>query len=310
MRLGVLDIGSNTVHLLIVDAHKGGAPLPAVSHKTELRLSEQMNRAGEIRPDAVADLLRFVREALVVAEDMGVTEVMAFATSAIRGAVNWESVLAAVARESGVEVELLTGLEEARLTFLAVRRWFGWSAGRLLVIDIGGGSLEMAVGSDEDPETAMSLDLGAGRLTGRFIDADPAGGEAVRALRRFVRAEIGSVLGDLRRGGEPRQAVATSKTLRQLARITGAAPSGEGPYVRRQLAREDLRAWVPKLAAMTVAERGRLPAVSQARAPQLLAGAVVAEAAMDLLDLPTLELCPWALREGVILQRLDALPDS
>ena len=131
-----------------------------------------------------------------------------------------------------------------------------------------------------------------------------------RAGVRFVRAEIGSVLGDLRRGGEPRQAVATSKTLRQLARITGAAPSGEGPYVRRQLAREDLRAWVPKLAAMTVAERGRLPAVSQARAPQLLAGAVVAEAAMDLLDLPTLELCPWALREGVILQRLDALPDS
>ena len=307
VRLGVLDIGSNTAHLLIVDAHPGGAPVPAVSHKKELRLAEQMNRAGEISSDAVADLLQFVRDSLHVAEDMGVTEVMAFATSAIRGAGNGEEVLAGVAAETGVAVAVLTGDEEARLTFLAARRWFGWSSGRLLLIDIGGGSLEMAVGSDEFPDSAYSLELGAGRMTARFITGDPPQASAVRAMRKHVRAEIGDVVGGMRRGGAPRHAVATSKTLRQLARIAGAAPSSEGPFVRRHLARQDLRQWVPKLAAMSDAERRRLPGVSVSRSAQLLAGAVVAEAAMDLLDLAELEVCPWALREGIILQRLDRL---
>jgi exopolyphosphatase/guanosine-5'-triphosphate,3'-diphosphate pyrophosphatase len=307
VRLGVLDIGSNTVHLLIVDAHQGGAPLPAVSQKQELRLAEQMNRAGAIKADAIADLQQFVRDSLRVVEDMGVTEVMAFATSAIRGAANGEEVLSAVAEQTGVEVAMLTGDEEARLTFLAARRWFGWSSGRIVLVDIGGGSLELAVGSDEYPEAAFSLDVGAGRLTARFLSEDPPTEESVREMRRHVRAQIGGVVGGMRRGGEPRHAVATSKTLRQLARIAGAAPSSEGPHVKRQLPRDELRQWVPKLAAMTRAEREELPGVSRARSPQLLAGAVVAEAVMDLLDLPTLDVCPWALREGIILQRLDRI---
>ena len=307
MRLGVLDIGSNTVHLLIVDAHQGGAPLPAVSQKQELRLAEQMNRAGAIKADAIADLQQFVKDSLRVAEDMGVTEVMAFATSAIRGAANGEEVLTAVAEQTGVEVAMLTGDEEARLTFLAARRWFGWSSGRIVLVDIGGGSLELAVGSDEYPEAAYSLDVGAGRLTARFLSEDPPAEEAVREMRRYVRAQIGGVVGGMRHGGEPRHAVATSKTLRQLARIAGAAPSSEGPYVKRQLQRDHLRQWLPKLAAMTRAEREQLPGVSRARSPQLLAGAVVAEAAMDLLDLPTLAVCPGALRVGFILQRLDRI---
>jgi exopolyphosphatase/guanosine-5'-triphosphate,3'-diphosphate pyrophosphatase len=308
VRLGVLDIGSNTVHLLIVDAHKGGAPVPAISHKVELRLAERMTAAGDLRDDVVAELLAFVQDAVRLAEDMGVTEVMAFATSAIRSAGNGPPVLAQVAARAGVEVRLLTGEQEARLTFLAVRRWFGWSAGRLLVLDIGGGSLELAVGDDEDPEAAFSLDLGAGRLTRTHLRAAPPDPDDLRALRRAARAEIAHVAGPLRRYRGSSRAVATSKTFRQLARIAGAAPSSEGPFVRRELAREDLREWVPKLAAMPVAELAALPGVSEGRAGQLLAGAVVAEAAMDLLDLAVVDLCPWALREGVILDRLDLLP--
>jgi exopolyphosphatase/guanosine-5'-triphosphate,3'-diphosphate pyrophosphatase len=101
--------------------------------------------------------------------------------------------------------------------------------------------------------------------------------------------------------------VATSKTFRQLARIAGAAPSNDGYFVRRTLSRDDVRAWVPKLAAMTAAERTRLPGVSDSRAAQLLAGAIVAESAMDLLGVEELEIGPWALREGVILRRIDGL---
>ena len=131
--------------------------------------------------------------------------------------------------------------------------------------------------------------------------------ERVREARRVVRASLGTVIGRLLRAGEPRICVATSKTFRQLARIAGAAPSNDGYFVRRTLSRDDVRAWVPKLAAMTAAERTRLPGVSDSRAAQLLAGAIVAESAMDLLGVEELEIGPWALREGVILRRIDGL---
>ena len=307
MRLGVLDIGSNTVHLLVVDAHQGAAPLPAWKSKISLRLAEHLGADGRIDDDALAELIRFAGEARQTAEDLGVTEFLAFATSAVRDAPNGLEVLAAVRERTGIEVEVLSGEDEARLTFLAVRRWFGWSAGRILVLDIGGGSLELASGADEEPDVALSLPLGAGRLTRDLLPGDPPGEDAVRAARKVVRASLGEVIGRILRAGEPRISVATSKTFRQLARIAGAAPSSDGYFVRRTLSREDVRTWVPKLAAMTASERTRLPGVSDSRSAQLLAGAIVAESAMDLLGISELEIGPWALREGVILRRIDGL---
>ena len=307
MRLGVLDVGSNTIHLLVVDAHHGGAPVPAYSDKVELRLAENLTPEGAVSPAAVDRLISFVEHAQGVAEDMGVAEVFGFATSALRDAPNGDDVLAAVARRTGVQVALLSGEDEARLTFLAARRWFGWSSGRLLVADIGGGSLEVAVGADEDPDEAMSLPLGAGRLTRDFISTDPPEERQVRKLRKHVRGETASIVSRFTRLGAPEMAVATSKTFRQLARITGAAPSAEGPYVRRTLHRLTLAEWLPKITALTTAERAELPGVSGGRSGQLVAGAVVAEAVMDLFGQEELVLCPWALREGVILRRLDLL---
>ncbi|MEU7239760.1 Ppx/GppA phosphatase family protein [Streptomyces sparsogenes] len=308
MRLGVLDVGSNTVHLLVVDAHPGARPLPAHSHKAELRLAELLDDGGAIGSGGIDRLVAVVKDALQAAEDKGVEDVLPFATSAVREAANADKVLARVEEETGVRLRVLTGEDEARLTFLAARRWFGWSAGKLLVLDIGGGSLEIAYGLDEEPDAAVSLPLGAGRLTAGWLPGDPPDPDAVRALRRHVRAEIARVVGDFSRHGTPDHVVATSKTFKQLARIAGAARSAEGLYVPRRLTRQALEQWVPKLAAMPVDKREELPGVSEGRAPQLLAGALVAEAAMDLFQVDELEICPWALREGVILRRLDHLP--
>ncbi|GGN52403.1 Ppx/GppA family phosphatase [Streptomyces kronopolitis] len=308
MRLGVLDVGSNTVHLLVVDAHPGARPLPAYSHKAELRLAELLDARGAISEAGVERLVATVQEALQVAEDKGVESVLPFATSAVREASNGEEVLRRVAAETEVELQVLSGEDEARLTFLAARRWLGWSAGRLLVLDIGGGSLEIAYGLDEDPDAAVSLPLGAGRLTAGDLPGDPPEAEDVRTLRRRVRAEIAKVVSEFTRYGTPDRVVGTSKTFRQLARIAGAARSAEGLYVQRELTRKKLEEWVPRLAAMSAQERGTLPGVSEGRSRQLLAGALVAEAAMDLFGVETLEICPWALREGVILRRLDHLP--
>ncbi|MGW2237779.1 Ppx/GppA phosphatase family protein [Streptomyces sp. NPDC001759] len=305
MRLGVLDVGSNTVHLLVVDAHPGARPLPAHSHKAELRLAQLLDDSGAIGPEGIEKLVAVIHECLQAAEDKGVEEMLPFATSAVREAGNADEVLARVKAETGVELQVLTGAEEARLTFLAARRWFGWSAGKLLVLDIGGGSLEIAYGMDEEPDAAASLPLGAGRLTAAWLPGDPPGPEPIRALRRHVRAQIARTVGEFTRFGAPDHVVGTSKTFKQLARLAGAARSAEGLYVQRELKRETLEAWVPKLAEMTTARRAELPGVSEGRAGQLLAGALVAEGAMDLFGVECLEICPWALREGVILRRLD-----
>ncbi|WP_310961432.1 Ppx/GppA phosphatase family protein [Nocardioides terrisoli] len=307
MRLGVLDIGSNTGHLLVVDAHAGAAPLPASSYKEPLRLAEHLDPAGMLADSGTAALTAFVANALELAEDKGCEEIYAFATSAVRDATNSEAVLAHVLEHTGADLRVLPGEDEARLTFLAVRRWFGWSSGRLAVFDIGGGSLEIATGADEAPSVAQSLPLGAGRLTREHFVGRRPDPDAVRELRRRIRADLARDAGEVLRAGAPDHAVATSKTFRSLARVCGAAPSAEGQFVRRLLAAEDLEAWIPKLVDMSLDEISGLPGVSAARAHQLVAGALVASAVMDIFEVPELEICPWALREGVLLDRIDRL---
>src|ERR1035437_5512046 len=307
MRLGVIDVGSNTVHLLVVDAHIGAHPLPASSHKIELRLPRAADRGGPLDRSGADALVEFTRECLTIAEDQGVEDLLAFATSAIREAPNGEAVLARVREDTGVELQVLSGQDESKLTFLAVRRWFGWSSGRLLGMDIGGGSLELAAGIDEVPDVALSLPLGAGRLTRSALAGDPPKPARIKAVRKQVRADVALVLGAVNQAGIPDRFVGTSKTLRSLARIAGAAGSTVGPYVVRTLTRKNVSVLVSRLGEMTAAERSQLPAVSVGRAPQMLAGAIIAEAAMDLLDIERLDICPWGLSQGVVLRRLDGV---
>ena len=307
MRLGVLDIGSNTGHLLVVDAHGGAAPLPASSHKQALRLAEHLDDDGAVTAAGIEALTDFCASATEIAEDKGCEEMLGFATSAVRDAVNSHDVLAHVEQHSGVRLEVLSGEDEARLTFLAVRRWFGWSAGRLAVFDIGGGSLEIAGGTDENPDVAWSLPLGAARMARMWFAGGRPGDDDVRELRKQVRAEIARDAGHLLRPGVPDRAAATSKTFRSLARICGAAPSADGPLVPRVLELEALSGWIPKLMDMSSDELAALPGVSASRTHQIVPGALVAEACMDIFDLRELEICPWALREGVILERLDQI---
>ncbi len=304
MRLGVLDIGSNTGHLLVVDAHDGAAPLPAYSYKQPLRLAEHLDEQGAVSQTGIDALTEFTAEALVVADDKGCEELLSFATSAVRDSANSDDVLAHVKERTGVEIGVLSGEDEARLTFLAVRRWFGWSAGRLAVFDIGGGSLEIAAGGDERPDVAWSLPLGAARLARAHFGegVDEAG---LRDIRKRIRAEIARDAGNLLRAGTPHRAAATSKTFRSLARICGAAPSADGSLVPRTLPLAALRHWIPKLISMAPDELAALPGVSPSRTHQIVPGALVAEACMDIFDLAELEICPWALREGVILERID-----
>lgn len=301
VRLGVLDIGSNTVHLLVVDARVGGAPVPAASHKRELRLAEHLTDQGTMSRAGIDALIDMVESSRIFAEDSGCSKVLPFVTSALREASNCDQVIAECKQATGVDLRVLSGTDEARGTFLAARRWFGWSAGTLSVFDIGGGSLEIAVGRDEEPEVALSIPVGAGRMARQFGPAE------VTEVRRYARQEIGSVIGEVLRRRPFDGAVATSKTFRTLGRLTGTAPADAGPYARRVLSRAKLSETVERIAGMPVDRRAGMPGVSEGRSAQLLAGAIVAESVMELAGLDELVLCPWALREGIILNYLDHL---
>ncbi|MCG7276311.1 MULTISPECIES: Ppx/GppA phosphatase family protein [Corynebacterium] len=305
MRLGVLDVGSNTVHLVAVDAATGGRPTPMSDWKTPLRLVEQLDKKGNIHEKGLKKLISAVGEANELGQKLGCDEFMAFATSAVRSAPNSAEVLDEVEKQTGVRLEILSGEEEARLTFLAVRRWYGWSAGRITNLDIGGGSLELSTGTDEHPELAFSLDLGAGRLTHNWFDTDPPEKAKVNLLRDYIDAELVSVADQMRALGPSGLGVGTSKTFRTLARLTGSAPSSAGPYVKRTLTAPGLRQLISFISRMTAADRADLEGVSSTRSHQIVAGALVAEASMRALGIEKLEICPWALREGVILRRTD-----
>ena len=311
MRLGVLDVGSNTVHLLVVDAHRGAHPTPMHDDRAVLRLAEHVGPDDMLSKAGEKALLKAVQDACDEAEKQGVDELLAMVTSAIREATNGLEVLDRIRERTGVDLQVLTGEEEARLTFLAVRRWFGWSAGQLLVLDIGGGSLELASGIDEDPDVALSLPLGAGRMTRRYLPAARDGGRpdlaALEKLDSYAADLLDPAARKLRAAGKPDLVAATSKTFRTLARLTGAAPYSAGLQVPRELTLEGLDQLVGFVSRIESGALGELRGVSLDRAHQVPAGAVVAAATMRALDVRCVRICPWALREGVILRRLDSL---
>jgi exopolyphosphatase/guanosine-5'-triphosphate,3'-diphosphate pyrophosphatase len=301
MLLGVLDVGSNTIHLQVMQAHPGARPTPTTNLKTELRLTDYLDELGNISPLGVEELHKAISEALVHAKEFKTEEIVAFATSAIREATNGAEVIKEISERHNIELQILNGTEEAAMTFLAARRWLGWSSGRLLILDIGGGSLEMAVGDDEYPEESVSLPLGAARLTRTFLQSDPYTSKEVKKLEEYVKESLSASLPPALEEHRADHFVATSKTFRTLARLNEFWFK-DNP---KKLNISSLEKAIPKLLAMNNKERSELPGVSSNRALQIVAGAIVAYSALSKLELDEVEICPWALREGIVLKWLD-----
>jgi exopolyphosphatase/guanosine-5'-triphosphate,3'-diphosphate pyrophosphatase len=289
------------VHLQIVDTSPGARPNPTFNYKEELKLTQYISEDNLVSDEGIEKLRSSIKRAIEQSASVQTQELLPFATSALREASNGEEIINSINKDFKIDLQVLSGEEEAKLTFLAARRWFGWSSGRLLVIDIGGGSLEMAVGVDESPEIATSLPLGAARLTKNFLKGDPYTDKSIRALRDHIENKLEQILPSLVKHQDTDRAIATSKTLRTLARLSGDWFDGSG----KNITVESVRKISAKLSEMDEATRAKLPGVSENRASQIVAGAFVAESVMRNLDIKELEICPWALREGVVLKWMD-----
>ncbi len=310
MRLGVLDIGSNTVHMLAADVRPGGRPLATTSDRSVLRLMRYLLPDGSISEEGVLALERAVAQARRVAEEERVDALLATATSAVRDAANGAEVIARIEAALGQPLQVLDGETEAELTFLAVRRWFGWSAGQILLLDIGGGSLEIAAGGEELPDAAASVPLGAGRMTVQFLPNDPPGEDDVERLRAHARDTLDQVLPRFADLPRPDHVVGSSKAIRSLARLVGYPVPGWSGSERMLLPRASLGSWIPRLARLPASARQELPGITPDRTVQIVAAAVSLHTAMTVLKVEELEVSPWALREGVLLRYIEQLGQS
>lgn len=306
MRLGILDIGSNTVHLLAADARPGGRPLATTSDRTVVRLMRFLTDEGAISEEGVVALETAVARARSIAEAERVDTLLATATSAVREALNGDEVIARIESALGQPLQVLTGEQEAELTFLAVRRWFGWDAGRIMLLDIGGGSFEFAAGADEVPEVAASVPLGAGRMTVQFMPSDPPGEDAVAALRAHAESVLRPVADRILALPRPDHIIGSSKAIRSLANLAGREVTGLG-FDRTVLSRSALGSWIPRLARIPASARQELPGITPDRTFQIVAAAVSLHVAMTMLGIDELEVSPWALREGVLLRYIEQL---
>lgn len=314
MRLAVLDIGSNTVHLVVVDGQRDGTFRQVTRERETLRLAEAAFPEMLLPQEAEARLTRTVDEMRANAAEHGTEALVAFATSAIREARNGLEVLGRVREATGVAVRVLPGAEEARLTYTAARTWAKFSARRLLVIDIGGGSLEVAGGDSSRPEFTESLPLGATRLTRRFVHSDPPRGSELVGLREHALTLLGPLAEQVR--SEDWDVVcATSKTFRTLGRVAHELSAvdtrqhelgfiGIDGNTAPRLRRGTVDQLAGYLATTSANQRSKLHGVDDLRAGNLVAGTQLAAMAMQAFGLEELVLAPWALREGVIIEEL------
>jgi exopolyphosphatase/guanosine-5'-triphosphate,3'-diphosphate pyrophosphatase len=305
VRIAALDLGSNSFHLLVADAHPDGTFEPLVRDKEMLRLGNVVAATGQIGSAAGGAAVDVVRRFRAQAEALEAEELVVCATAALREARDSADIVDRIEAETGTRVRVISGGEEARLIFGAVRASVVIDPGPALALDLGGGSLELMVGDANKLAWSTSLKLGVGRLTTDLVRGDPPTTGDRRRLVHAVSTAIGRVLPNIAKL-QPRLAIGSSGTLETLVRLAAGRRGGPVPASVNQLmvtARE-LDALTQDLLRMTSAERAALPGVDSRRADLLPAGALLAMTVLDLTGLVEFVGCEWALREGMVLDAI------
>ncbi|HWS44802.1 MAG TPA: Ppx/GppA phosphatase family protein [Acidimicrobiia bacterium] len=305
MRIAALDLGSNSFHLLVADVHPDGTFTAVAREKEMLRLGDEVARHHRIPPPAVERAVAAVRRLQQLAAALGAREVLAKATSAIRTADNGSELVDRIEADTGVEVDVISGIEEARLVFAAVRASVVLEPAPALCLDIGGGSVEVMIGDASGLRWATSLALGVGRLTAECVRSDPPAKADRKQLEARVRAGLEPLVPEID-ARALRMAVGTSGTLNDLVRMAVAlrAPDGALPASTNALraTRADVLKLHEHIMRAKTSERRRMTGLEEQRRAELLpAGSTLLVTALELFDLDAITVSDWALREGIVL---------
>ncbi|MCA1628017.1 MAG: Ppx/GppA family phosphatase [Acidobacteria bacterium] len=318
MKLAAIDIGSNSIKLVVVDAAASDSFAVLTREKETVRLGHETLREGFLSAAAISRAADCINRFRSIAEARGVEQTIAIATASVREASNAREFIEEIERQTGVRVDVLSGVEEARLIGVAAAQGCAPRGSALVNIDIGGGSTEISVMNDGTPAALFSVKLGAVGLTERFITSDPVKPKELRALKDEIRAALDRPRRELR-GHTWQHATGTSGTIIAIgeslrARLEsdktkgatggGARPSGA------EVAAGELRKFNERVAALTVEERRDLPGISAQRSEIVVAGGQILEGVMRALEIDALHSCDYALREGVIIDYLREIEDE
>jgi len=294
-----VDIGSNSVRLKIARLSSGR--LREIHEDREVtRLGESVFRSGFLDPDAIANTVRVLRRFHRAAQEAGADSVRSVATSALRDARNSQAFLEWVRSATGWKVEIISGLEEARLIHLGLVSTLRVTAAPIVMADLGGGSCELTISSKNHIRETVSLPLGAVRLTNEFLHHDPARKPELRSLRGFVEREIGRISERIMRA-KPKAVIATSGTADALAAVCHGLYKTKGSRAAT-VSRAQLRHIAKMLARLPLVERRKLSGVGPKRAEIIVAGAEVYTGLLEICQLPSFRYSPLGLRDGLLAQ--------
>jgi exopolyphosphatase / guanosine-5'-triphosphate,3'-diphosphate pyrophosphatase len=307
MILAAIDIGSNSIHQVVVETDREKPFRVLASAKEMVRLGRSAARDRRLSSAAIGRAVEALKRFRENAESHGAREILTTATSAVREADNRQEFIERVAKETGLHVELLSGIEEARMIALAVAMRMPQSNEcRALAIDIGGGSTELPVTQNGEPTVLISLKLGSVRLTEQSLTSDPPSEKALRRLRAELRAVIAQRAPEINAVGFD-VCYGTSGTIAALERVALHRSLGKHTAAQRpaaSLSLAEVRNVNEELARLSLAERARVEGLNRARAEIIVAGGQLLEALMETLGVQQLTVCDWALREGVIIAHL------
>jgi exopolyphosphatase/guanosine-5'-triphosphate,3'-diphosphate pyrophosphatase len=302
MRLAAIDIGTNSIHMIVVELRADLSFQVIDREKEMVRLGAGGLDGRALTPEAMHASLQVLSKFRRLAESHSVDQVIAVATSATREAENGGDFLKAVTQQTGIRPRVISGTEEARLIHLAAVYGVGLPGDVAVVIDIGGGSVEVTRGTGSSVDLGRSFKLGVIRLTERFIKTDPLERRDERKLVRHVDEEIGKYLDQIARAGFDR-VIGTSGTILSLGAVVAAADGKTPPTTlrNRRIPAKQLRRVRKDLVAIDLEERLRVPGLEPRRADLAVAGAILLDQIVRRLGANDITLCDMSLREGLVL---------
>jgi exopolyphosphatase/guanosine-5'-triphosphate,3'-diphosphate pyrophosphatase len=310
MKLAAIDIGSNSIHLVVARALPGQRLEIIDREKEMVRLGSVTLREHRLSEEAIERALKTLRRFKQLAEANRVDLVIATATAAVRESHNADEFIRRARDETGVEVQLLPGIEEARLIALAVSEVTDLKGRRALVIDIGGGSTEFIVMDDNESRLLLSVRLGAIRLTEKFVTTDPISDAERERLVATIRADLSRVAREVKAIGFD-FVIGTSGTILDIVQAIGLEQAALGTSLppdfeafSRTVTLNSLKNLNRRLASMTVKERRSVPGIDKGRADIIIPGALLLETILVEVGANAVSSCDWSLREGVILDYL------